>query len=237
MDATLLTALTVGVLGGVHCLGMCGGVVGAMTLRRIERTPSAKAQLLFNGGRLTSYTAAGALAGSIGGAGIAAGSLIPAQMMLFVVANGLMILLGLHLAGVGSTMLALESTGAKLWRAARPLTARLPSGNSAGGRFAAGLAWGGTPCGLVYSMLALALVSGSALRGAAIMLAFGLGTLPNLLAASWLLTRFGGRLRRRSTRIAAGMLIAGFGLVGLARIPDLADHLREGLLCLGFKTG
>ena len=97
--------------------------------------------MLFNGGRLTSYTAAGALAGGIGGAGIAAGSLIPAQLMLFVVANGLMILLGLHLAGVGSTMLALESTGAKLWRAARPLTARLPSGDSAGGRFAAGLAW------------------------------------------------------------------------------------------------
>ena len=86
-------------------------------------------------------------------------------------------------------------------------------------------------------MLALTLVSGSALRGAAIMLTFGLGTLPNLLAASWLLTRFGGRLRRRSTHIAAGMLIAGFGLVGLARIPGLADHLREGLLCLGFKTG
>ena len=233
MEAMLLTALTVGVLGGVHCLGMCGGMVGAMTLRRMDKKSTLGAQLLFNGGRLASYVTAGALAGGMGGAGIAAGTLLPAQIMLFVVANGLMILLGLHLAGAGSTLLALESTGAKLWRAARPLTARLPSGESALGRFSAGLAWGWTPCGLVYSMLALSLVSGSALRGAAVMLAFGLGTLPNLLAAAWLLARFGDRLRRRSTRIFAGVLIATFGVVGLARIPGLSEHLREGLLCMG----
>jgi sulfite exporter TauE/SafE len=65
------------------------------------------------------------------------------------------------------------------------------------------------------------------------MLAFGLGTLPNLLAAAWLLARFGDRLRRRSTRIFAGVLIATFGVVGLARIPGLSEHLREGLLCMG----
>jgi sulfite exporter TauE/SafE len=241
MEAMLLTAVTVGILGGVHCVAMCGGVVGALTLRRVVhmpgRAPGIAAQLLFNGGRVTSYVAAGALAGSLGGAGIAAGTLIPAQMMLFVLANGLLILLGLHLAGAGSTVLALESAGAKLAGVARTaaaaLGATLPPAGTPAGRFAAGLAWGWTPCGLVYSMLALALVSGSALRGGAVMLAFGIGTLPNLLAAGWLLARFGDRLRRRETRIAAGILIAAFGVVGLVRAPGLAAHLREGLLCMG----
>jgi sulfite exporter TauE/SafE len=132
-------------------------------------------------------------------------------------------------------MLAIESSGAKLVRLARsfaPATARLHVTGPIG-RFAAGMAWGWTPCGMVYSMLALALVSGSALRGAAVMLAFGMGTLPNLLAASWLLGRFGARLRSRKLRAIAGVVIATFGIVGLVRVPGLADHLREGLLCLG----
>jgi hypothetical protein len=240
MEAMLLTAFTVGILGGVHCVAMCGGVVSALTLNltRIDRPAGYAAQLLFNAGRLSSYLIAGALAGGLGGAGIAAGTLIPAQLMLFVLANGLLILLGLYMAGAGNAVLALESTGAKIVRLARsliPAPANFPAINAPASRFAAGLAWGWTPCGMVYSMLALALVSGSALRGAAVMLAFGLGTLPNLLAAAWLLTRFGARLRSRKTRMVAGIIIAVFGVVGLMRVPGLAEHLREGLLCIGLN--
>jgi sulfite exporter TauE/SafE len=232
----LLTAFTIGMLGGVHCVAMCGGVVGAMTLRRADRPAAPAAQLVFNAGRLTSYVIAGALAGGIGGAGIAAGTLIPAQLMLFVMANGLLILLGLYMAGAGNAVLALESSGAKLLRLARsfgPAGAKFPSMNGTAGRFTAGLFWGWTPCGMVYSMLALALVSGGALRGAAVMLAFGLGTLPNLLAAAWLLTRFGAQLRSRNVRTVAGIAIAAFGIIGLTRVPGLPEQLREGLLCLG----
>jgi len=192
-------------------------------------------QLLFNAGRISSYLIAGALAGGIGGAGIAAGTLLPAQLMLFVIANGLLILLGLYMAGAGNAVLVLESSGAKLLRLARSIGAavKLPLLDRPAGRFAAGFAWGWTPCGMVYSMLALALVSGSALRGAAVMLAFGLGTLPNLLAAGWLLTRFGAQLRNRKLRVVAGIAIAAFGLIGLARVPGLPEQLRAGLLCLG----
>lgn len=233
MDAMVATAFTVGVLGGVHCIAMCGGIVGAFTLRQAGATPPLGAQLSFNAGRLTSYVAAGALAGGVGGAGFAAASLLPVQTLLFVAANGLVILLGLYLAGMGSAVLQLERLGGRAWPMIRSLALRIPQTGTTRARFAAGAAWGWTPCGLVYSVLALALVSGSASRGGLVMLAFGLGTLPNLLAAGWVLRRAGSRLRSPRVRMVAGLAVAAFGIIGLARIPGLAQQIRDGILCLG----
>ena len=232
MNSLFITALGVGLLGGVHCVAMCGGVVGAYVMVR-PAAPPLLAQLLFNAGRILSYSLAGAMAGGISGSGIAAARLLPMQTMLFVAANGLLILLGLYLAGRGSLVLQLERAGGRLWPAARALARRLPDTGTARGQLAAGALWGWTPCGLVYSMLALALVSGSAANGALVMAAFGLGTLPNLLGASWLMTRFGSQLRRPQVRMAAGLVVAAFGVIGLVRVPDLAQHIREGLYCLG----
>lgn len=232
MSALALTALGVGLLGGVHCVAMCGGVVSAYAVV-VRRAPPAAAQLRFNAGRIASYVLAGALAGGVSATGIAAARLLPLQTLLFVAANGLLILLGLHLAGRGSLVLRIEQAGAVLSPAVRGLGRRLPSADTPAGQLAAGALWGWTPCGLVYSMLALALVSGSAGHGALVMAAFGLGTLPNLLGAGWLLSRFGAQLRRPRVRAAAGTLIAGFGLVGLARVPGLAQQVSAGLLCLG----
>ena len=219
----LLTALTVGLLGGVHCIAMCGGVVGAFTLRRSGESAPLSAQLAFNGGRIASYTLGGWLAGGAG----------TAFTMLFVVANGMLILLGLYVAGRGNAVLAIERLGARAWPVVRSVSRRLPGTDTVGGRIASGAIWGWTPCGLAYSMLTLALVSGGALRGASIMLLFGMGTLPNLLATGWLMRRFGTRLKSPSTRLVAGLIISGFGVVGLVRSTDLAQHIREGLLCLG----
>ncbi|MBI2315925.1 MAG: sulfite exporter TauE/SafE family protein [Betaproteobacteria bacterium] len=86
---------------------------------------------------------------------------------------------------------------------------------------------------MVYSTLALALLAGSALRAALVMIAFGLGTLPNLAAAALAARRVALALRRNWVRILAGALIMALGLVGFARIPGLADSIREGLACLG----
>ena len=228
----LLTALTVGLLGGVHCIAMCGGVVGAFTLRRSGESAPLSAQLAFNGGRIASYTLGGWLAGGAGTA-VTMATLLPAQIMLFVVANGMLILLGLYVAGRGNAVLAIERLGARAWPVVRSVSRRLPGTDTVGGRIASGAIWGWTPCGLAYSMLTLALVSGGALRGASIMLLFGMGTLPNLLATGWLMRRFGTRLKSPSTRLVAGLIISGFGVVGLVRSTDLAQHIREGLLCLG----
>lgn len=231
MDTLIVTALGVGLLGGVHCVAMCGGVVGAYVMVRSE-TPPLRTQLLFNAGRIASYTLAGALAGGLAGTGVSAVELLPGQTLLFVAANGLLILLGLHLAGRGGLVLQLEKAGAHVWPLVRRLGRHLPPVRTPWTQFATGALWGWTPCGLVYSMLALALISGSAERGALVMAAFGAGTLPNLLGAGWLMARFSAQLRRPSARLAAGGLIAAFGLVGLARVPGLAQQVSAGLLCL-----
>ena len=95
----------------------------------------------------------------------------------------------------------------------RPLLVR----EGAPARFALGTIWGLVPCGLIYSVLPIALFAGGALEGAAVMLAFGLGTLPNLLAAGWIVARARAWLDSRVVRYGAGILLAGFAAVGIWR--------------------
>ncbi|NTV11785.1 MAG: sulfite exporter TauE/SafE family protein, partial [Zoogloea sp.] len=94
-----------------------------------------------------------------------------------------------------------------------------------------GLLWGFLPCGLVYSVLATALVTGSAGRGAMLMLAFGLGTLPNLMLAGMLLKRLRDVVKRPEVRFISGLIVLGFGVFGLARVPGLGDKLWNGVIC------
>lgn len=249
MDPLAATALLVGLAGGVHCVAMCGGIVAALNLRHQSPQPirfvggAAAAstgwdasgwvrQLAYSAGRISTYAAAGAVAGGVGGLSMLISDVLPMQVMLLVAANALVILVGLHLAGLGSSVLALERAGAGLWRAVQRAGVRLAPATTPGGAFLTGLAWGGIPCGLVYTVLATALVSGSASRGALVMAAFGLGTLPNLLAAGVLAERLRPVLRQPRVRAAAGLLVAAVGVVGIARIPGLLDHVRQGLLCL-----
>ena len=94
-----------------------------------------------------------------------------------------------------------------------------------------GLLWGFLPCGLVYSVLTTALVTGSAMRGGLLMLAFGLGTLPNLLLAGMLFKRFRDITRNGKVRLVAGVLVLGFGLFGLFHAPTLGGQLWSGVVC------
>ena len=94
-----------------------------------------------------------------------------------------------------------------------------------------GLLWGFLPCGMVYSALSTALLTGSALRGAGLMLAFGLGTLPNLLLAGLLLKRFRDVVQARAVRLASGLLVLGFGAWGLFNATTLGGRLWQGIVC------
>jgi sulfite exporter TauE/SafE len=249
MDALVTAAFVVGLAGGVHCVAMCGGIVAALNLRnrgpqpiriaggaaalaRTDLGVSAGTQIAYSAGRITTYSVVGAIAGGIGGLGTLLSGVLPVQVMLLVAANALVILMGLHLAGLGSSILALERAGGGVWRLLQRAGATLRPAHGPGGAFAAGLAWGCIPCGMVYSVLATALVSGSAARGALVMAAFGLGTLPNVLAAGLLADRLRGLVRRPRVRLTAGLVVVAVGAYGLARIPSLADHVREGLLCV-----
>ena len=217
-DSGLIALFLVGLLGGTHCVGMCGGIVGALTLG----APARWSMLLaYNAGRILSYAAAGAVAGALGAASLGLEGQIPVRLALYLLANLMLVALGLYLLGVTRALAFTERVGQRLWRHLQPLTKRFLPARTVGQAFPLGLLWGWLPCGLVYSALTTALSAGSAGHGALLMLAFGLGTLPNLLLAGILLARLSEFVRRPLVRLSSGLLVLGFGLygfVGLARL-------------------
>jgi sulfite exporter TauE/SafE len=200
-ELTWVTAFVAGLLGSAHCLSMCGGI--AATLGATGGGRRARLQpLLYQVGRLTSYTFAGGIAG---GAGAAAGfvfattrwsELLRLATALVVVIIGLDICLGT--SALTRWLRAPQRWGAWVWRQLSPRArARLPVAPAARA-LALGILWGWLPCGLVYSVLIAAAVAGSAARGGLTMLAFGLGTLPAMSGLSYL----GQRLPHRDSTLA-----------------------------------
>jgi sulfite exporter TauE/SafE len=232
VQAQLAASFLIGLLGGVHCVGMCGGIVGALAVQTPGRRRAWTLHLTYSAGRIASYAAAGAVMGMIGSMGLFFEQILPVQLLLYVFANLVLVSLGLYLAGFGSQLLRLEALGASIWRRIQPFSARVLPADTAAKAFALGALWGWLPCGLVYSLLATALLSGEAASGALVMLAFGLGTLPNLLLAGMMFKRLRDITADRRLRMAAGALVAGFGVVGLARASNLGEHIRQGLLCI-----
>ncbi len=225
-------AFLVGLLGGVHCAGMCGGLATALSQAGGSRWPAWKLHLGYSAGRLASYGVAGALAGSLAGTAMLVQDILPVQFVFYLVANVMLIGLGLYLAGWSSFVTRLEAPGRWLWRRVSPLLSRFLPVDSWPKAIGAGLLWGWVPCGLVYSMLATALLAGDAPGGAAIMLAFGAGTLPNVLGASIVLRWLSPSGGRPVARVVAGGLVAGFGIFGLFHAAALSALLKQGLACL-----
>ena len=210
-DWALPLALAAGGLAsGFHCAGMCGGISAGFSLMRKEALW--KRQLAFNAGRITSYAAAGALAATLGSVAAYAANVLPAQIYLYFFAGGFALLAGTHLWG-GVPLSRLEKLGMPLWRRVQPVAARLLPARTLPQSYAAGLAWGCLPCGLVYGALAAAVFAGGALEGATAMAAFGLGTLPWLFLAGIA----GARLRGwKGLRRAAGAVLIAMGGLGIA---------------------
>ncbi len=206
----LVSALILGLLGGGHCLGMCGGLMGALTLAIPKEQRSRRFRLLlaYNLGRILSYATAGLLIGLAGWA--VANS--PAAMFMRVLAGLLLICMGLYLAGWWSGLTRIESLGRGLWRHIQPVANRLLPVSSLPRALLLGALWGWLPCGLVYSTLLWAASQGNALDSAVLMLAFGLGTWPVLLATGLAAERVTALLRKRSVRMAGGVLVMLFGI-------------------------
>lgn len=229
-----LAVFLIGLLGGTHCVSMCGGIVGALTAG-VQTPANARRQwrihVAYNLGRIGTYTLMGAALGALGTVGLLFGDVLPIQLALYVLANLMVIALGLYLTGFTRLLTPVEGVGLRLWRRVQPLTARFLPARSLRQALPLGMLWGFLPCGLVYSVLTTALVTGSAARGAALMLAFGLGTLPNLLLAGMLFKRFRDVTRNSKVRLAAGLIVLGFGVFGLFHAPSLGGDLWQGVVC------
>ncbi|WP_269807269.1 MULTISPECIES: sulfite exporter TauE/SafE family protein [Pseudomonas putida group] len=208
--ALLGSALVLGLLGGGHCLGMCGGLMGALTLAIPPEQRGKRLRLLlaYNLGRIFSYACAGLLLGLAGWAVASS----PAALALRVAAALLLIAMGLYLAGWWSGLTRIEALGRGLWRHIQPVASRLLPVSSLPRALLLGALWGWLPCGLVYSTLLWAASQGNAGYSAVLMLAFGLGTWPVLLATGLAAERVNALLRRRSVRVAGGVLVMLFGV-------------------------
>ena len=211
-ESSFIALFLIGLLGGTHCVGMCGGIVGALSMGSGSK---ASLHLAYNAGRIASYGIAGAIVGAVGGVGLALSGQLPVRLVLFALANLMLVALGLYLMGVTRVLAFTERLGQRLWRRLQPLSRRFLPARSVAQAFPLGLVWGWLPCGLVYSALVTALTSGSAVRGAGLMLAFGAGTLPNLLLAGLLAARLNEYAAKPVVRLTAGVLVLAFGLLGL----------------------
>jgi sulfite exporter TauE/SafE len=224
----LAAAVTLGLAGSAHCLGMCGGIAAAAGTRcRTDATGPAAlwSGLLFNVGRVMAYALLGGLVGGLAGAALGSLPVRPLAIVLRALAGLLMLAMGLSLLS-GRDLLALERAGGHVWQRLRPLAGRAWSLPGSLRPAALGLLWGFLPCGLVYSALALAATSGTAWSGSITMLAFGAGTLPAMLAVTLAGTAVTRKFSGLRTRAVAGALMVVFGV--WTAVGTLAPHAGHG---------
>lgn len=207
------SAFLIGLAGGVHCIGMCGGIVAALRMASPKHQSAIPYALSYNIGRIASYTLAGMLAGALG---LFASDILPAAKYVLSLLSGVMLfLLACYLGRWWTGLTFIERAGSGLFKYLQPLSKRFIPFKSPLSALPYGFIWGWLPCGLVYSTLTWSLASGSATKGGTIMLFFGLGTLPTLLAASasaqWLMNSFQNRCLRQI--IASVMAIYAISLI------------------------
>ena len=242
MSPVVVSAFLMGLFGGVHCVAMCGGVVGVLC-SAAPRCPSASVAggrsrlsqapywIAYNGGRVASYTLLGLLFATLGTLSTGVFPLDAVRFGLRAIAALCMVAVGLHLAGLPSVVNGLEAIGAPLWKRLSPLTKRLLPLRTPWHALVLGGLWGLMPCGLLYGALALAASAESPALGAETMAAFGLGTLPVMLTMSAVAQGVARLLARAWVRRTAGAVVLAFGLwstAGVASQVGIADAFGLG---------
>lgn len=204
--ASLAAAFGLGFLGGAHCIGMCGGIMGALSFGISDSSRAKRFTILlsYNLGRILSYGLIGFLFGSLG-------YLLGSYDILRVIAGILLISMGLYLANWWRGLTWLERGGTYLWRYVQPLGKGLMPISNSPKALLLGAVWGWLPCGLVYSALAYASAQVNPYQAAAVMVAFGLGTLPAVLAGGVMAERIKTIIQNRNIRSVFALIIIGFG--------------------------
>lgn len=215
---TLSAALLTGLLGGLHCAAMCGGIATGLSA---AMRPGVGPAFALNGGRVLGYVLAGALVGGFGGGLLALARSDGLATSLRVAMGAVLVLVALRLLWPGRLGF-LARGAASFWRLIQPMQKRLVPASGALRPWLLGMFWGWLPCGLSTTVLAAAWLEASALHGALLMLAFGLGTMATMVPLTWSGARLGGILAQRRWRLAAAAAIALAGILTMAG-PWLAE--------------
>lgn len=248
VTSTLFLTIFIGALvSGWHCALMCGGIAAGLerakqnssaeqniaALRFISRKKLIFEQFLTHLGRISTYVLLGVLAGTLGFPLWQQGWL-PVQRVLFALAALIFLFQGYLVITKNKT----KTSAWEVWLNTKTATlwSKLSKSLHQPGRkshFLVGLVWGLVPCGLIYSILPLAFLSGDGVSGGLLMLAFGLGTLPNLLLISGFSARLASWGHQAWTRYMAASLMIFTGFFGLYRAFTLPDALLKGGFCIG----
>lgn len=209
----LSAAFITGLLGSAHCFGMCGGISGLFAVQASvaslrNQLPKAVA---YNLGRILTYAFLGIAVAMLGKSLVASIPRLAAPVRF--ASGALIILVGLQLAFGWRILGPVENAGARLWKKIAPAAKGLVPVESIAQAFGLGLIWGCLPCGLVYSVLLLAATSAEPASGGLVMIAFGLGTMPAMVATGLSASRLARFMGQK--RFGAGLLII---LIGIATI-------------------
>jgi uncharacterized protein len=181
-----VTALFMGLVGGPHCVAMCGAACAGIS--RAAGARGTRALISFQLSRMVGYALFGALAaGSVQGLALLGTNTI-AIRPIWTMFHAAAFVMGVILLWQARQPAWIDSLGQNVWRKARPVLGRL----GAKAPILLGVAWALMPCGLLYSALLVASLSANALEGATIMSLFSVGTSLSLTAGPWLLLRLRG---------------------------------------------
>lgn len=227
LEISFLQIFLSGLLGGVHCLGMCGGLSSAFIFNMPREAGRTRLILLMNLGRILSYTLMGVIVGAISQLGSTLDNSHTVRNSFYLFAQIMVIFMGLYFAGLSNFILKFEKLGAPLWKNffSKKLGRFLPVRSSMSA-LVVGMLWGWLPCGLIYSASAQALASQNFLMGGALMLTFGLGTLPNLLAMNFFANQLKSTFNNKWFRFVAGMVLV---LMGISQILFLFGVFKKPL--------
>ncbi len=223
-STSYFVAFLMGLVSSLHCIGMCGSIIGTLTLSLSPEIRKNKLAMIpfvlnYNLGRIISYTLAGVLAGLVQALAIAHLSEVHGHRVLQILSALVMSSAGLYIAGWFPRFAYIEKIGLHFWRKIEPFGRRLIPVKNRSQALLFGMVWGWLPCGLVYAALALAATAGDVTKSALTMLAFGLGTLPAVMGVG-IMTGLLARLSRmHGFRKAIGLFMIALAL--LAALPWL----------------
>jgi sulfite exporter TauE/SafE len=221
------TAFLVGLFGSLHCIGMCGPIAIALPFKGQSRIEYLSSRILYNTGRIITYSFIGAIIG-LAGQGL---SLAGAQRWVSI-GSGILLILIVILPAAITDKIPILKPAYQFTAFLKAKFGLLFSRASVGSTFMIGILNGFLPCGLVYVALAGALASGSLANGMIYMAVFGIGTFPVMFAVSYFGKFIGIGVRQKFNRIIPVLIIA-LGILFILRgmnlgIPIISPKIQSG---------